>query len=266
VFAKEGIWIRACWGCHHRWAEIASPSQHVAQVYGDDYFHGGGAGYSDYLSEGELLSAHARRYARILRSRMKPGRILDVGAAAGFLLRGFVEASWQGEGIEPNDRMASHARGQLGLKVHTGTLEELPTGEPFDVVSMIQVIAHFVDPVAALEAAARRTSRNGWWLVETWDRDSLTATLLGRHWHEYSPPSVLHWFSRRGLRSLVKRWGFRESAWGRPVKWLNAGHARSLLTHKLGPVVGRVLKLIPDRLALPYPSEDLFWTLYRREG
>jgi hypothetical protein len=41
------------------------------------------------------------------------------------------------------------------------------------------------------------------WIIETWNRDDWVARLLGRHWHEYSPPSVLHWFNPDGLRRLV---------------------------------------------------------------
>ena len=69
---------------------------------------------------------------------------------------------------------------------------------PYDLVVMLQVIAHLVDPLATGRRIAELLRPDGLWLVETWDRESRTARLFGRRWHEYSPPSVLHWFSRRG--------------------------------------------------------------------
>lgn len=243
----------------------------MARVYGDAYFRGGGAGYPDYLEEGPRLVEHGRRYARLLGRLTPPGTVLDIGAAAGFVLRGFVESAWSGRGVEPNAAMAAHAREQLGLDVETGTLESLATRDRFDVVSMIQVVAHLRDPRAALARAAEFTRPNGYWLIETWNRESLTARCLGRRWHEYSPPSVLHWFSPAGLRALGARCGMVEVARGRPVKSIRAGHAVSLLRYKLGGSgpgrwAARVLGLLPDGLTLPYPLDDLFWMILQRKG
>jgi hypothetical protein len=65
------------------------------------------------------------------------GTVLDVGAAAGFVLKGLEDAGWQGEGIEPNDTMARYAREVLGLSVATDDLETVVCGRWFDIVSMI---------------------------------------------------------------------------------------------------------------------------------
>jgi SAM-dependent methyltransferase len=242
----------------------------VGRVYGDDYFQGGGAGYPDYLAEAQILREHGRRYAKLMERFSKPGRILDVGAAAGFLLSGFAEAGWSGCGIEPNQSMAASAR-ERGLCVFPGTLEDFRDDERFDLVSLVQVLAHFVDPLRALERAASLTKVGGLWLIETWDRESWTARLSGRRWHEYSPPSVLHWFTRESVAELASRFGFREIARGRPSKKLSAAHAKSLLVYKLGQGTpgkwfASFAGLVPDRWSLPYPAEDLFWSVFRNES
>ena len=273
LFEKEGIPIWECSGCSHRFAFPPEPETHVAEVYGDDYFHGGGAGYSDYLSESALLREHGRRYAHILsRHVKKPGSLLDVGAAAGFLLQGFCDKGWDGEGVEPNAAMARHAREQLGLQVTASSLEEFSsaTRSSFDVVSLIQVMAHFVDPNTAVERVATLVRPGGLCLVETWNVQSWTARLFGSHWHEYSPPSVLHWFSPKTLKRLFESAGFHQVAQGRPGKWLNLGHAKSLLRHKLPNKVCRAgldmtLGMLPDRWHVPYPSEDLFWAMFQKD-
>ena len=46
--------------------------------------------------------------------------------------------------------------------------------------------------------------------------------------------------------------------------------AKSLLAHTLGPsgrsrLATSMIGLIPDRLSLPYPAEDLFWILLRKD-
>jgi hypothetical protein len=106
-------------------------------------------------------------------------------------------------------------------------------------------------------------------LVETWDRKSWTARLSGRAWHEYSPPSVLHWFTRGGLTRWLRHEGYQLVATGRPSKWISAAHATSLLAHKKeGSLSARLAyalaSLVPGRLAIPYLGDDLFWALFRR--
>jgi SAM-dependent methyltransferase len=248
--------------------QISSSADHVAKVYGDGYFEGGGAGYRDYLSEAGILIAQGRRYGRLVASYGGVGRLLDVGAAAGCVLKGYFETGWRGQGIEPNPKMSEYARTQLGVPVATGCLESFRASEPFDLISMIQVLGHFVNPRKALENACSMTRPGGFWLVETWNRESLTARLFGKRWHEYSPPSVLHWFSPKGVSQLAAEFGFREVARGRPTKWITAGHAKSLVGYKVGPhlkpFVASVSRLVPDSLNVPYPAEDLFWMILQK--
>lgn len=269
VFRKSGFPILDCHYCGHRFCDFVPPDSHVASTYDDGYFKGGGAGYPDYLAEGRLLRNQGRRYGKIVKEYAPAGRLLDVGCAAGFLLQGFGDSGWKGTGLEPNATMARYGREVAGLDVRNLSFESFQAQERFDLISMIQVLPHFADPRAAIEKAATLLRPGGHLIVETWDRKSLTAKLFGINWHEYSPPSVLHWFSRLGLERLTENCGFRKIAHGRPVKWLDGAHAKSLLDYKLGNGMARLIRplvhlAVPDKLPIPYPSEDVFWLLVRR--
>ena len=248
LFCKHGYWIRGCQSCAHRFAELRLDPQHITTVYDDRYFQGGGAGYPNYLAEAALLRKQGRRYAKLLTRYMQPGRMLD--------------------GIEPNSNMAECARSNLDLNVQTGALE-LFSGPTYDLITMIQVVPHFYELQQAFQVASAHTKSGGFWLIETWNRDSFTARLFGKNWHEYSPPSVLHWFSPVGLCQLAAQHGFEAVAQGRPAKWINAAHAKSLLRYKLrdlplGQHWSKLLTLIPNSLNLPYPAEDLVWMLFQK--
>ena len=209
---KHGYWIEDCIVCGHRCAAIEQTAEHVDRVYGDNYFNGGEAGYPDYLADGDLLIAHGRHYAKAVQRYMPVGTVLDVGAAAGFILRGFQDEGWRGAGVEPNPAMAAHARECLGLRVVTSTFEQFDGDEQFDLISMIQVVPHFFDVRRALQVATAHTRDHGFWLIETWNRESLSARMAGKSWHEYSPPSVLHWFTPRTLARLAGQFGMCEVA------------------------------------------------------
>lgn len=256
-FQTHGHWIREC-GCGHRFALVARVADHAKRVYGDDYFNGGGGGYPDYLEEAELITDQGRFYGRLLAKYMEPGHVLDVGAAAGFILRGLMEHGWRGIGVEPNGNMAAHAR-QAGFDVKEGTLENLRHEGKFDLVNMTQVIPHFYNLRAALDVAKNLTASQGHWLIETWNKDSWLAKLQGKHWHEYCPPSSLHYFSLKTLTALVGQYGFERIAHGRPPKKISLRHAASLISHKLGR---RHSPALPA-WTMPYPSFDLMWVLFR---
>jgi SAM-dependent methyltransferase len=269
LFQTCGYWIRQCDACGHQFAELEHADGHVSRVYGDEYFTGGGAGYTDYFGEEQLLVARGRWYARRIGKFCRPGTVLEIGAAAGFTLAGFREAGWITQGIEPNATMASHARQRLDLDVEQGTFETWQPVRTFDLVLMLQVLPHFVDPADAIMKAARLVRPGGHLLIETWDRESWTARLSGSRWHEYSPPSVLHWFSRAGVARLAKAAEFGPVATGRPSKWINAAHAKSVLRNKaeaslFNRAALTLASLIPERVCVPYLGDDLFWALFRR--
>lgn len=268
LFNKDGYDICSCSNCEHVFAAYDVPSDHVRRIYGDEYFFGGGDGYPNYLLEGKILLAHGRRYGRVLARYTPCGKVLDVGSAAGFVLQGLQDCGWKGRGLEPNARMAAHAREQLGLFVERETLEHYDDAQRYDLLTMIQVLPHFNDLRAALRAAARLTKPGGYWLIETWNRRSFVARMFGKQWHEFSPPSVLHWFSPESLRRMLASYGLHEVARGRPSKWIGSAHAKTLLQYKLngnraGRIIARMLEAMPENAVLPYPAFDLFWGLYR---
>lgn len=264
AFAAKGFNLRDCVKCSHRFTAISVSEKHVAEIYGDEYFSGGGAGYSDYLQEAEMLEKRGQMYAKILEKHCKKkGKMLDVGAAAGFLLKGFVAENWQGIGLEPNAEMAKFGCEKLNLEIKQGSLESFETTGKFDLISMIQVAAHFYSPRRAFEKACLLLNENGFLLIETWNRDSISARIFGKNWHEYSPPSVLQFFSKKGLTEFLQTIGFEEIASGKPSKKISGAHAKSLLKYRLGD--NFLLNLIPDKLNFPYPSEDLFWAIYRKK-
>jgi SAM-dependent methyltransferase len=260
--------IYDCLICNHRFAYIDKNEGHTTVNYTDSYFfEGGTGGYPDYYRESEILYRRGQKYAKILsKNHVKPGRILDVGAAAGFVLKGFIDQGWTGEGIEPNKTMVEYANNELGVNVTQSSLEHFETKENFDCISLIQVIAHFYDLEKALFKITSLLKKDGYLLIETWNRDSITAKIFGWKWHEYSPPTVIHWFTRIDLIRYLENSGFRLVKKGRLLKKINSGHAKSLILEKVSnKILKKILNLIPNRINIIYPSEDLFYLLLQKK-
>ena len=241
----------------------------VEQIYSDDYFFKGGAGYEDYTLEKDMLIKRGEYYARKMNQFTKPGKVLDIGAAAGFILKGFENSGWQGTGVEPNNSMAEYGKNIVGVNIKTGTIETVELEEKFDLVILIQVMAHIYDLKSAMNRVNNFLKPNGHALIETWNKDSLTAKLFGKNWHEYSPPGTLNFFSKTTLDKLMFSHDFIRIGGGTPKKSIHSKHAKSLIKHKLLESKGLkwmagMTSLIPGNMVLPYPSEDLFWALYKK--
>jgi SAM-dependent methyltransferase len=268
VFTKNGFAILECNCCHCRYIEIAKSETYVNQVYSDDYFFEGKAGYPNYFDEKDLLINYGKRYASIVSKFIQPGRILDVGSAAGFILRGFELAGWDCYGVEPNGTMSSYARNELKLDVVTSSLEQFKTPNKFDLISMVQVIIHLYDFNQSIENIINMLKPKGLVLIESWDKDNTYAKVMAKHWHVYSPPSTVRFFSDKTLIQLLGRYNLKLIDKGYPDKRIKVKHALSLLKEITPdfPFRNKFINSLNHRagnLTLRYPFHDLKWYLFQ---
>lgn len=177
-------------------------------LYGDAYFaqYAGG----DYLAE-EGQRRHESRIRLDLLAQLTPppAQILEIGAAAGFLLDEARTRGYDGVGVEPNDAMANHARDALGLDVRTGRLGEvpLPAGS-FDAACAFHVVEHLDAPLDALRAVRDALAPGGHLLVEVPNAQSAAARRLGAAWQPLDLPYHLGHHGPRSLHTLLERAGF----------------------------------------------------------
>ena len=270
LFEKNGYLIWNCNEHSYRYAQIDNKANHVSKVYNDDYFFKSNAGYPNYLDEKDILYKHGVYCAKLINKYTKPGSVLDVGCAAGFILKGFEDMGWKCTGIEPNATMGSYGRNELYLDIKTGSFEDFVTDQRFNMVSLIQVISHFYDIEKAIENISKLLQPNGIVFVESWNMDSITARLFGKHWHAYNPPSVINWFSDKSLIKFFKNNKFDLIDSGYPFKQLNLKHAISIL--EKSPPISLINRKILDSLknsfgniVINYPPIDLKWYIFRKQ-
>jgi SAM-dependent methyltransferase len=269
LFEVEGVAVLQCEVCGHQFADLSESESHVQKVYGDDYFFGGGAGYDNYLRDSALLVERGERYAKLVSKYIKPGAMVEIGAAAGFGLKAFADRGWDVTGIDPNPSMVQFGREQLGLDLHVASFESWTPIKPVNLVVLVQVLPHLFQPREAIATIGSWLAPGGCLLVETWRRDSLTARMTGRGWHEYNPPSVLHWFTLQELKSLGEMASMKMISYGRPKKYISGAHLKSILHHQatrfpLSGILKRCISLVPSGLNFRYPAEDLVWAMYQK--
>jgi SAM-dependent methyltransferase len=201
----------------------------LAAIYSDDYFaHGPGQpsdGYADYVLDAEWHRRAARRRLRLLaRFGASSGRLLDVGAAAGFFVHEAIEAGWQAEGLDIAESMVRWGRTHLRVPLRLGSLRSLDRPGGFSAITMWDYIEHSVDPVGELTSCNRLLRSNGVLALSTGDVDSLAARLCGSRWHLLTPRHHNFFFSSATLRRTLERCGFE-------VLWARHPGARYSLAH-----------------------------------
>ncbi|MBN1284308.1 MAG: class I SAM-dependent methyltransferase [Anaerolineae bacterium] len=134
-------------------------------------------------------------------------KLLDIGAHVGGCVRAANARGWDAYGLEPGRWAVATAR-RGGLDVRQGTLQTNPPApESLDVVTLWDVIEHYIDPLHEARDCAQVLKPGGWLVVHTMDCEALLARLMGKRW-PWLMEMHMHYFSRRTLAALLEAAGF----------------------------------------------------------
>jgi 2-polyprenyl-3-methyl-5-hydroxy-6-metoxy-1,4-benzoquinol methylase len=224
-----------------------------------------------YLEEREgrvLTFEHHLRPLERLTGPPNGRRLLDVGCYTGIFVEIAARHGWDAWGVEPCRWAVKHARTR-GLHVVQGTLDtaSLPQAT-FDVVTMWDVIEHVTDPYGTLQQAYRLLKSGGLVVVHTIDIESPFARLMGPRW-PWLMEMHIYYFSRRTLRAMLEKCGFRVLSDRPQGRYLRLGYLMNRVG-ALAPLVGRpaewlVTKLGLRGVAVPVNLGDLFTAYARKE-
>ncbi|MDQ6892783.1 MAG: class I SAM-dependent methyltransferase [Acidobacteriota bacterium] len=141
--------------------------------------------------------------------RLAPGRMLEIGCAAGSFLDRMAGIGWDVQGIEFSSTAAERAR-RAGYQVHAGSVESAPEpSELYDLVVGWMVLEHLHDPVAALKKLRGWTRPGGWLAVSVPDASSMQFRLFGAAWYALHLPNHLWHPTRRTIRKVLERAGWK---------------------------------------------------------
>ena len=163
----------------------------------------------NYVSQ---LQARERTFAAALeeieRANGEPGRLLDIGTAAGAFVAMAVSKGWQAEGCEPNRWLAEWGAKHYGIRIRQGAVFDQPYAEAsFDVITMWDVIEHTPNPRLILERCHSLLRPGGLLVVNYPDIGSWIARVLGRRWL-FLTSVHLYYFDRTTMRQLLESTGF----------------------------------------------------------
>jgi len=136
------------------------------------------------------------------------GKLLDVGCFCGAFLLEAKAVGWDIEGVEPSAWAREKAREKFGLSIrHAALAEARFPEESFDVVTIIDVLEHFLDPKKEIQEIHRVLKKGGLLYLSTPDVGSLTAKIFRKKWWGYRQEHLFY-FTRPALRRFLASSGF----------------------------------------------------------
>jgi methyltransferase family protein len=246
----------------------------LEQIYAPEYFEyrpeNPVDGYADYLGDAERhREAARRRLALIDRFAPSPGRLLDVGAAAGFFVDEAIRAGWDAEGIDIAQQVVEWGRRELGVPLRVGDVSAAEERGTYTVVTMWDYIEHSLDPAGDLAKSNDLLAPAGIVALSTGDIDSVAARLSRSRWHLLTPRHHNFFFGARTLVRLLERSGF-EVAWvGHPGSRYSLAHLaykldRGARTAVTAAAARRVATSRFGRYSLPLNLFDIVTVVARK--
>lgn len=253
LWTKDGFEIAKCRRCGLvQRAEMPTAAE-LDEIYARDYFvraddDTSGQGYLDYVSDAAEHRLNAQRRLEMLaRHGATGGRLLDVGAAAGFFVDEARKRGWEVEGLDVSPDMTEYARTELALPVTTGHFKDFTSDRTFDLITMWDYIEHTVDPVGDVERAASLLRPGGLLVLSTGDIDTFVARASGRRWHLLTPRHHNYFFSARTLDVVLSGAGLEVESSKHRAGYFSVTY----LVHKLRTMLpaGRAIQWVADRIS-----------------
>ncbi|HTY54601.1 MAG TPA: class I SAM-dependent methyltransferase [Candidatus Binataceae bacterium] len=206
---RNGFAIVKCRRCGFMFAPLPAGFD-LNAVYRDDAYWSGGTncGYQNYDDEWKASERFYRARLARLKKLSKPGRLLEVGCAAGFFLEAARRDRWDVAGTEISDSMRQRCAERAQCPVFASIDEVAASGQRFDCVAMFEVIEHVTDPLALLRQVRELIVPGGLLALSTPNFEGPEAARNPGDYHWFAPPVHISYFGPATLSSCVREAGF----------------------------------------------------------
>jgi 2-polyprenyl-3-methyl-5-hydroxy-6-metoxy-1,4-benzoquinol methylase len=198
--------IRRCSGCSLLFNSPRLTPEGIRSLYNEQYYF---FRREDEPEFERIVNIYQRTVAEIGRD-IKPGRILEIGSAKGYLLAVMKALAWQPLGIEVSPEAAHHAAAAFGADCFTGTLEEYvrsPRHASFPLVLAIDLLEHLENPREFMGQLREVVENGGWLIIDTPNGGAYNIAIQGAEWKGFNPFHIFL-FTRENLITLLSKNGF----------------------------------------------------------
>ena len=155
-------------------------------------------------------------FARVLKRRLgRRGQqlagldVLDIGCFTGEFLHVLMESGASVYGLELQTEAVQIAAEKFPGRIFQADVlsKDFPQVK-CDIITLLGVLEHVLDPIALLRRAAELLNPCGLLMIQTPNSTSLLARLLGKLWPPYAPIEHIHLFSSQSVKTALRDIGF----------------------------------------------------------
>ena len=252
----KGYPLRRCSVCGLQMLDPQPDDPTLASIYQKEYYDAWGIQRDEDLTRAMKRATFAR-FLRPIWTRF-PGtpRLLDCGAATGYLMEEAAALGMDPYGAELSEFGASRIAEKFGAdRAFCGPFEQATFAgideDFFDIITMIDFIEHVRAPMSVLAKASRLLRPGGRLVILTPNADSLSRRLMGLRWLHYKVEH-LYYLGPTSLTRALRQVGLAEVRVGRAWKMMNLhylAHQFAQYPHPLlSPIVSMAHRLSPSSL------------------
>lgn len=148
-----------------------------------------------------------KRIKKLLVDKNRKLNVLDIGCRTGDYLLHWDKKYNNLFGVELNKHNADISRGR-GIKVYNDFIENIDFEINFDVITCYALLEHIANPKIVLEKMTGILKTDGIIVIMIPAIESQLRKKLDKkniHWHMYSPPEHLSYYSRKFLDNFMKK-------------------------------------------------------------
>lgn len=203
--------------------------------------------------------------------RLDGKKILDVGCFTGDFLELLHKKNADVYGLELQPDAVEIASQKFPGRIYQADIHG--TDYPhmnFNIVTLLGVIEHVVDPVKLLGRSAELLNSGGAVLIQTPNSTSLWALIMRSLWPPYAPVEHIHLFSRQGLILLLTKLGFVDITFAMHWKKLPVSYVYDMMQNygsEFRQLISPLYALLPDsfkQLSLPFYIGEMIIFAYKR--
>ncbi|MEA3443604.1 MAG: methyltransferase domain-containing protein [Bacteroidota bacterium] len=236
----------------------------LRKIYTKNYFHG--EEYLDYLSDKHAIQKNFTKRVEQLKKQnnIEESNInaLEIGCAYGFFgetfRNYFKDAAYLG--IDIVAEAITYGKETLGLNLKLENYLDHLSVEKYTHIFMWDVIEHLHRPDLFIEKIAKEAYINSELYITTGDVGSMLSKMQKQKWRLIHPPSHLHYFSKKTIGLLLKKYGFEiESIKYKPVyrSLKQIFYSLFLLNNPDCLICRKIFNIIPEKLFFPLNTFDI---------
>lgn len=226
LFCLEDFFVVKCRRCDIVFLPTQINKHEIEAIYNSDYYQS----RHDYYFRNPVMNPSFKKESTniqnfryglsLIEKSVKSGRLLDVGCAIGVFLSLAKDNGWEVHGVDISEYAVSRCCEVLGSNAVAGDLKEARFPDRcFDVITLWDVIEHFIDPDEQLKEINRVLKNNGIILLDTPNEDGLLRLIarlifylskgrisypIRKLYHQFH----LYYFTTETLQRLLGKNGF----------------------------------------------------------